>query len=149
MPFFCSMRVAIPLRKIIIPPNGVHLVVAAFINGQLANLLLDTGASQTVMDHNRMALFTTDTVFESSGQLSKGLGTDGMEGHRFTILQFILGDLVLDDFEVTLLDLSHVNSSYFELDIPSIDMVLGGDVLQDYAAVLDYGSQQLILSLPD
>ncbi len=101
------------------------------------------------MDRNRIGLFTTDTEFESTGQLSKGLGTDGMEGHRCTIAQFILGDLVIEQFEVTLLDLSHVNSSYSELGLAPIDMVLGGDILRDYSAVLDYGSLELILILPD
>ncbi len=137
----------VPIRQLSIPPDGTHIVVAAFINGQLANVLIDTGASQTVMDRNRIGLFSTETEFEPTGQVSKGLGTDGMESHRFLITQFILGDLVLDNMPVTLLDLSHVNGSYSELGLCEVDMVLGGDILRSYAAMIDYGAWELVLRL--
>lgn len=142
------METAIPLRFVNIPPNGTHVVVAAFINGQLANVLIDTGASQTVMDRNRVGLFSAETHFESTGQLSKGLGTDGMESFHFTLGQFILGDLVLEAMQVTLLDLAHVNGSYDQLGLAPIDMVLGGDILKGYTAVLDYGRAEMLLTLP-
>jgi hypothetical protein len=114
----------------------------------LANVLIDTGASQTVMDRNRVGLFSTETEFESTGQLSKGLGTEGMETFHFTLSQFILGDLVLEPMQVTLLDLGHVNGSYEQLGLAPIDMVLGGDVLKDCTAVLDYGRAQMLLTQP-
>jgi hypothetical protein len=142
------METDIPIRAIAIPPSGTHIAVSAFINGHLANVLIDTGASQTVMDRNRIHIYSTQTEFESTGQLSKGLGTDGMESHRFVIAQFILGDLVLQRLEVTLLDLSHVNGSYYELRLPPIDMVLGGDLLRRYMAVLDYGMMKMTIVLP-
>jgi hypothetical protein len=135
----------VPIRELTIPPDGTHIIVAAFVNGQLANVLIDTGASQTVMDRNRIGLFSTETEFEPTGQVSKGLGTDAMESHRFSLTQFILGDLVLEDMPVTLLDLSHVNSSYRELDLCEVDMVLGGDILRTYGAMIDYGSWELVL----
>lgn len=148
MPFFCAVETTIPLRCIIIPPNGKHVLAAAFINGQLATVLIDTGASQTVMDSNRLGLFSPETEFESTGQLSKGLGTDGMESFHFTVSQFILGDLVLESMRVTLLDLAHVNRSYEELGFAPIDMVIGGDMLSTYEAVVDYGRLEMLLMLP-
>jgi predicted aspartyl protease len=135
----------IPLRAINIPPSGTHIAVSAFINGQLANVLIDTGASQTVMDRNRMHIFSTQTEFKSTGQQSKGLGTDGMDTFHFSINQFILGDLVIDNMTVTLLDLGHVNGSYEDLGLSPIDMVLGGDVLTLHKAVLNYGSMEMVL----
>jgi len=147
MSFHDDLMCRVPIRQLSIPPDGTHIVVAAFINGQLANVLIDTGASQTVMDRNRIGLFSTETEFESTGQLSKGLGTDGMESHRFTVSQFILGDLVMEDMPVTLLDLSHVNESYDQLGLVKVDMVLGGDILLAHSAVIDYGRSELVLDL--
>lgn len=137
----------VPVRQVPIPPHGTHIVVAAFINGQLANVLIDTGASQTVMDRNRIGLFSPETEFVSTGQLSKGLGTDGMESHHFTLTQFILGDLVLESMSVTLLDLTHVNKSYDELGLCQVDMVLGGDILRKHSAIIDYGRSELLLKV--
>lgn len=145
--FFCRVKSHVPIRAISIPPSGLHLAVSAFINGQLANVLIDTGASQTVMDRNRIGIFSTQTEFEATGQKSKGLGTDSMESHHFSVNQFILGDLVLERLEVTLLDLTHVNGSYSELGMTPIDMVLGGDLLRSYAAVIDYANLVLILEI--
>lgn len=135
------------MRAITIPPDGTHVAVTAFINGQMANVLIDTGASQTVLDRNRVHIFSDQTEFEKSEQTSKGLGTDGMETHRFTITQFLLGDLLLEEMEVTLLDLSHVNGSYTALKLAPIDMVLGGDMLQRHGALVDYRAMELKLEI--
>jgi len=142
------MKTSIPVRLLRIEPVGMHLAVSAFINGNLANVLIDTGASQTVMDINRIHLFSSEQTFEKSGLRSKGLGTDSMESFHFTITQFILGDLVLNELDIVLLDLTHVNRSYEQLELPAIDMVIGGDLLHEHAAILDYGTMRLTLTLP-
>ncbi|MCF8278667.1 MAG: aspartyl protease family protein [Flavobacteriales bacterium] len=137
----------IPIRFIEIEKAGVHIAISGFVNGNLANILIDTGASQTVFDKNRIHLFSDQTEFEKAEKLSKGLGTDSMEGFKFSIRQFILGDLLLDDFEIVSLDLGHINASYRELGLNSIDMVLGGDFLRKYEASIRYGSAELWLTI--
>jgi hypothetical protein len=140
------MTFPVPIRFVDIESSGVHIAVSGFLNGNLANILIDTGASQTVFDRNRIHLFSDQTKFEKAEKLSKGLGTDSMEGLKCTIDQFILGDLVLNDFELVALDLAHINSSYRDLDLAPIDIVLGGDFLRKYAASIRYGSAELWLT---
>lgn len=142
------METSIPLRAISIAPSGLHVATWGFINGQLANVLIDTGASQTVLDKNRVHIFSLQTEFELSDQLSKGLGTAEMQSYLFNVDQFVLGDVVLDHLDVMLIDLQHVNSSYQQLGHTAIDMVLGGDILQRYEAVLDYGKMTMTLTIP-
>lgn len=137
------MRFTIPIRIIEIEGSGFHVAVTGFVNGNLANILIDTGASQTVFDKNRINLFSRDAELEKADKLSKGLGTDSMEGYRFKIEQFILGDLVKEPLEVVALDLSHINASYTELKLVPIDMVLGGDFLNEFAAEIDFGASEL------
>lgn len=139
------MEFPIPIRFIEIESSGLHIAISGFVNGHLANILIDTGASQTVFDSNRIHLFSKQTQFEKADKLSKGLGTDSMEGFKFRIDQLIIGDLVLNHLEVVSLDLSHVNSSYERLDLSPIDMVLGGDLLLKYQASIRYGSAELWL----
>lgn len=141
------MRFTVPIRFVEIDGTGVHLAVSGFVNGNLANILIDTGASQTVFDKNRIHLFSDDTELEKAEKLSKGLGTDSMEGYQFQIKQFILGDLLIDDYGLVALDLSHINASYQELELAPIDMVLGGDFLKKYAAEIDYEKAELRLTL--
>lgn len=141
------MEFSIPIRFVEIEKSGVHIAISGFVNGHLANILIDTGASQTVFDSNRIYLFSDQTQFESADKLSKGLGTDSMEGFKFSIKQFILGELMLNNFEVVSLDLSHVNASYEQLDLVPIDLVLGGDFLRKYEANIRYASAELWLRL--
>lgn len=145
-PFFI-LRFSIPIRIIDIQETGFHLAVSGFVNGNLANILIDTGASQTVFDINRIALFSDETEFKKADKLSKGLGTDSMEGYHFSIDQFLLGELLLEEFDVVSLDLSHINASYQELKLVSIDMVLGGDFLRKYNAIIDYSTLELSLTI--
>jgi len=140
------MKFSIPLRFIEIEKTGIHIAVSGLINGNLANILIDTGASQTVFDKNRVHLFSDQTEFLKAEKLSKGLGTDSMEGFQFTMDQFILGELVLRDHDVVLLDLGHINASYKDLGLTPIDMVLGGDFLKTYHASIDYGVAELLLT---
>jgi len=141
------MRFSVPIRFVEIEQSGVHLAVSGFVNGNLANILIDTGASQTVFDKNRIHLFSDNTELEKAEKLSKGLGTDSMEGYQFQIKQFILGDLLIEDYALVALDLSHINASYQELELAPIDMVLGGDFLKEYAAEIDYEKAELRLMI--
>jgi len=144
---FHVMKFSVPLRLIEIEESGCHIAVSGFVNGNLANILIDTGASQTVFDKNRVNLFSDQQEFEKAETLSKGLGTDSMESYHFTMNQFILGEIELKNFDVVLLDLTHVNSSYTQLGQNPIDMVLGGDFLLKYKAVLSYDTSELVLEL--
>lgn len=137
---------SIPIRFVAIEKSGVHVAVSGFVNGNLANILIDTGASQSVFDKNRIYLFSDQSEFESADKLSKGLGTDSMEGFKFVIDQFLLGDLLLEPYEIVALDLSHINASYNELGHAPIDIVLGGDFLKTYRSVIDYEEAELRLS---
>ena len=139
------MQFSVPIRFVQIEHEGIHLTISGFINGNLANILIDTGASQTVFDKNRISLFSDETSFERAEKLSKGLGTDSMEGYRFVIDQLIIGELIESDFELVSLDLSHINESYSQLELAPIDMVLGGDFLKKYNAQINYSSSELLL----
>ena len=142
-----SMEFPIPIRFVEIEGSGLHLAVSGFVNGNLANILIDTGASQTVFDKNRIHLFSDQTEFEKAGKLSKGLGTDSMEGFNFHIHQLVLGDLLLEGYDLVALDLGHINASYAEMDLSPIDMVLGGDFLYKYKASIRYSSAELWLRI--
>jgi len=144
---FCVMEFPVPIRFVEIENSGVHIAVSGFVNGNLANILIDTGASHSVFDKNRIHLFSDQTNFENAEKLSKGLGTDSMEGLKFSIKQFILGDLLLDNYEVIALDLGHINESYEQLNLGAIDMVLGGDFLQKYKASIRYVSAEIWLRI--
>ena len=137
----------IPIETILIEDDGSHLILKTKINGKNANLLIDTGASRTVFDQERIRQFVTDKSFVQHDKLSTGLGTNSMPTSVVTIKSFHLGDLHLQNFSAVLLDLQHVNTTYDKLGHDAIDGVLGNDILVRYDAEINYKKMALTLSL--
>lgn len=142
------MKTELPINILPIENDGFHLLIKVVVNNKKANMLIDTGASKTVFDKNRIGNFVDDTQFDLNDKLSTGLGTSTMESHVATIKKIKLGDISINNYKTILLDLSHVNHSYQQLSIKPIDGVIGSDLLKDYKAVIHYGKEVLRLSSP-
>ena len=141
------MKATLPIKILFIEDDGCHLLIAASINGKAATLLVDTGASKTVFDKNKILNFVDESALGGRivDKLSTGLGTSDMETHAVLLKQLKLGTLLIHDFQAILLDLTHVNISYEKLDLPAIDGVLGSDLMMEYQAVVDYKNRELKL----
>jgi predicted aspartyl protease len=137
--------ITIKLDIIPIEDDGYHIFIDASINGKIARLLIDTGASRTVFDAGRIKVFLDqeDHEFEKIDKLSTGLGTNTMESHSVMLKEFTLGDTTFSDYYTVVLNMEHVNQSYRMLGFPEIDGVLGGDLLHELKAVIDYRKKQI------
>ena len=133
------------LQIISIQKQGFHLIVKIKINRKSARMVVDTGASQTVMDRERIHNFVAEREFKKSEALSTGLGTNSMESHIAHIRKLQLGALVIKDMSLLLLDLSMVNSSYEQIGVKSIDGIIGSDILVNHRAVIDFEKKILKL----
>jgi hypothetical protein len=140
------MKTEIPLRVLAIENDGFHLLIKVLVNNKKANMLIDTGASKTVFDKNRINNFVEETQFDLNDKLSTGLGTNTMESHIATIRKIRIGDITISNYKAILLDLGHVNHSYQQLSIKPIDGVIGSDILKDFRAVINFGKEVLKLS---
>ncbi len=143
--FATMKKTVLPIQVLFIEEDGFHLVIQALINNKKACMLIDTGASKTVFDKERIKKFVDDDEFELNEKLSTGLGTNSMRTHSAIIKKIQLGEVILKNLKTILLDLSHVNESYNKLDLAVIDGVLGSDLMVQYNAVIDYKSKELKL----
>ena len=139
------MRTTIPLRIVHVDQQGYHLFAKARVNGKVLNLLIDTGASKTVFDSNRIEKFADKTSMLLNEHISTGLGTNSMQSHTIVLKKMQVGELILKQYQVFLLDLSHVNETYEKLNYKPLDGVIGGDILKKYKVVIDYGKKQMVL----
>ena len=140
------MEYTVKIKLLKVEEKGTHILVDAAVNGKQAAFIVDTGASQTVMDKTRAKDFLDDAGVEQSETLSKGLGTDSMLSFTTKLKSLSMGEFKVENQEIVLLDLSHVVSSYVEMGHPAIDGVIGGDILSDHKAVIDYGQKKLVLT---
>jgi len=136
----------IPIQKLKIPPVGLHILIKVYLNNKVALFVVDTGASQTVVDSNRVNHFMLGTEHKKLDVLTSGIGTSSMESHAVTIKNIRIGELKIKDFDLILLDLKHVNESYDMMGFKKIDGILGSDLLEKYAAIIDFKKTTLKLS---
>lgn len=141
------MNLRIPISVIELEPESYHLFIEGMINGKSVNLLVDTGASKTVFDINRISNYVRKRKksFESFEKQTTGLGTNTMESHFTKLKKISIGKLEILNFKAILLDLTHVNQSYQLINQRPIDGVFGSDLLMKYKAVIDYKKRILKL----
>ncbi|MEW6468101.1 MAG: retropepsin-like aspartic protease [Bacteroidota bacterium] len=139
------MVISLPIKVLAIDNDGYHLQASIIINGKKANVIIDTGASRTVFDKERIKKFVKQKAEKITDKLSTGLGTNSMESHQVVISSMKIGRLKLKDYETVLLDLSHVNRSYEQIKLKPVDGVLGSDILRKHKAVIDYGKKKMRL----
>jgi predicted aspartyl protease len=135
----------VPLQIIELQDDGFHPLVEVVVFGKPHTLVLDTGASKTAFDKEMMIQAYEEAEFLVSDKLSTGLGTNSMESFTATILDMQIGGLNIPVFEVAVLDLSTINIAYAQMYKPLVLGVLGGDILMQYGAVIDYGKSMLTL----
>ncbi len=138
----------IPLQIIDLHDDGYHPLVEVILFGKTFIVVLDTGASKTAFDQAMLAQVSETTSILESDRLSTGLGTNTMQSFTAIISGMQIGDITVADFEVAVLDLSSINIAYGQMGHPQVLGVLGGDILMQYKAVIDYGKQVMKLKKP-
>ena len=139
------MTIIIPIQIIDLHDDGFHPLVNIVVYGKPFTLVLDTGASKTAFDNSMLLQASNNAAIKSSDRLSTGLGTTTMVSSTTLINDMYIGDFLVPEFEVAVLDLSTINIAYCQMNHPEVLGVLGGDILMKYKAVIDYGGKILRL----
>ena len=137
----------IPFEVISLQADGFHIITEVELFDKKFNLVIDTGASKTVLDKNTLLHSGIDEEnFQSTDILSTGLGTNSMESFMLTLPAFKLQDWSVTNLSVAVLDLSAINHAYAQIDLEPIIGVLGGDILQPYGGIINYKTNTLTLN---
>lgn len=113
-----------------------HFEVQALVNGLPARLLVDTGASSTVIARasvNRLKLAITESETKAGG-----IGTSEHAVAYGVVDALELQSFQLAQLPVGVIDLSHVNQALEAHGGAKIDGAIGGDLMGSRAAVIDY-----------
>ena len=137
--------IEIPINVINIKGDGFHLIAEGLINDKSARFVVDTGASRTVFDKNRILNYINNPEFAEKEGLSAGIGGTDISSFIFNIEELCFGELKINDYQAVAMDLSNINSSYEMIKLPPIDGVLGGDLLRKHNAVISYRLKKIRL----
>ena len=138
-----AKKISIPLKAVSLREEGFHLFVKARLGKLSMRLLIDTGASKTVLDKNFLSKNFPGLSLEANEQLTTGVGTNSIQSEFAEIDLLQIGKLRLKNYKVAVLDLQHVNETYSMIQLPGIDGVLGCDVLVEKNAVIDLRKSEL------
>lgn len=137
--------ISVPLNIIDLHGDGFHPLLDVVIFGKPFKVVLDTGASRTAFDRDLLMEANEQATIILSDRLSTGLGTNTMESATALIENIWIGDLLIPELEVAVLNLSTINIAYHEMGHPQVLGVLGSDILMKYKAVIDFNKKVLKL----
>lgn len=138
----------LPVQLLDIEGEGFHVLVEGKINGMEAHFLIDTGASRSVFDPEVIARFVHQPKFEKKIGITAGVGGSDLESSTFIIDSLSFGDIEIRHYEAVALDLENVHETYRKLGLPSIDGIIGGDLLYRLKATINYRLRKIRFTKP-
>lgn len=123
--------------------NSMHLVMKGSINGYKTRFILDSGASNSCVDHNLLQLLNM-VVNDSIGSVT-GAGSEEIKSGISAMTTLRIGRWILRNFSWVVIDLSHINIVMNQLQDSEIHGVIGNDILIQYQALIDYSHNYLYL----
>jgi hypothetical protein len=115
-----------------------HLMLAGHLDGRPMDIVLDTGASKTLVELN---------YCRSEGFAVTDTGLAGHGGNVYTLgdARMSVDGLELRTDGIVALDMSGTNQRLVTRGVDPIRAVIGQDVLRYHQAVIDYGTLTLFL----
>lgn len=120
-----------------------HLIISCKINGVEGNFIIDSGASNSCVDTNLTSKFKLKTSLSQENASSATNTISKMYISKNNRLQ--IEELLHEDFNVFLFDMSHINKTFINNAIDEIDGIIGGDILKKFKAIIDYDKKNICL----
>jgi predicted aspartyl protease len=132
-------------RPIALKPSAVgHFHAQGRLNGQLVEIIIDTGASGTVVDRQWAEAQKLPLV--PMGETGGGVGGAAMTLARVDGAKLELAGVPLPDVAVVAIDLSTVAGQLRARGVVPPQVVVGVDVLRKWRAVIDYATATMWLA---
>ena len=122
-----------------------HFEIEAQVNGNPVHMIIDTGASHTVLDAGvakGLGVTVTPVKGEAKGPCMSG--TMGPLGDA-RLDELRLDAFTMESLSVAVLDLSDTNTALDQAGSTAIGGILGADFLHRTAAVIEYADKRLYL----
>ena len=141
------MMFDIPVHVIELDPGSYHLYVTLHIGNQLFNFIIDTGASQSVLDYRHKLLLKKDKEQRALHTTESGfsINSEIIEYGKGTIPKVYSEKNKIKNLKVTLIDLNYINELYRKYTDVLIDGLLGCDFLLNYGAIIDINEKKITL----
>lgn len=120
-----------------------HIVFELVLNSYPALFLLDTGASGTILTLECIEKFSLE--IQETEESVTSVGSSGLKIHKAVQNELQFRDKTIANLDLFVMDLTHVNNSFIEIDHKTIDGVLGADILLNHDCIVDYKGMNLYI----
>ncbi len=134
-------RLDIPLQF----TESQHLICRLYINNNEGLFLIDTGASNSCIDHEKASDFDLIPEGDSLPMTAASETQLTARGSQKSILG--TQEQSIMEISFMLIDLQTINDALEKQYCLPIDGIIGADVLQENNAIVDYGRAQLSLQI--
>lgn len=135
----------IPIEIVELENSSFHTIVKVEIDGVQGDMIIDTGASVTVIDQKLFPEKIRDR--ESAPQILSGSVNGQIEEVCLLHAGYIkIGGRKLKDIQLAAIDLDYVNEMYGKHLNRKIIGLLGCDFCVRYRAVIDYPARKMTLN---
>lgn len=122
-----------------------HFEMKVRINNQLGRFILDTGASNTLVDENMDDFFGLNV--EETDVKVTGAGASNMDSKISKKNELRIGKWRNKKTVIVLFNLTHVNLGLQSLNVPAVNGIIGTDILKKARAIIDYDNKYLYLKM--
>lgn len=137
-------RLSLPIEIVRLENNSFHPIVNVEIDGMRGDMILDTGASVSVVDRH---LFPEPPDDKHTAGIQSGSVTGQIENVRLIrSAHFRIGGRNLKNIPLAVIDLAYVNHTYHQHLNRKIIGLLGCDFCVKFKAVIDYRKKELTLN---
>ena len=125
--------------------GGFHLHVHCLINGREATLIVDTGASHTILCKEAVKKYVNMEMLQDNPLPSTGVGGISYDTSLVKLTSLQIASVKDFSIEVAVIDISHVQESYKEAGNFPIDGILGCDYLVKHKCIIDLSKLKMKL----
>ena len=138
----------LPFQLLDIEGEGFHVMIKGKINGMEASFLVDTGASRSVFDPTLITKYVEHPKFEKKEGITAGVGGSDLDSSTFIIESLSFGDIEIKNYEAVALDMQNIHETYQKLGLPTLDGIIGGDILYRLKATINYRLRKIRFTKP-
>jgi hypothetical protein len=121
-----------------------HYLIKAKINGINGEFILDSGASNSCVCITKEYKFKLETKIS---KISASSATSEISKTSISKKNLVSISKYENTIDLVTFDMSHINKTFNEKEVESVDGIIGADVLKKSKAILDYKSNKLYLKL--
>lgn len=138
-------KISLPIELIELEDKSFHILVKAEINGHSGDMIIDTGASVTVIDKNLLQGIEEEE--EILNIKSGGISGDIDEVKIIKIDSLRFAGYEFDEKKMATINMDYINNLYEQTLQRRIIGLLGSDFCVKYKAVINYEKRTLTVKV--